>query len=212
MLFTFSDIDECDNNPCDGNASCSNNNGSYSCECDKGYSGDGYECTNYCEYSNCDVDQTCSTLPDNFQCLCKDKILVLVNETCTLPGSNVDIIGLTLNRVYIADYADNSSLAYKGLAAEIESEMLELLQSSNETSNSSIFGVRVTALRNGSVLADMTVAGGAPSLSVSSVQSAVNNGIANGNLSPLDATGSVTVEGIIFCYCFDDYIICLFTT
>ena len=35
-------------------------------------------------------------------------------------------------------------------------------------------------------------------LPVSSVQSAVNNGIANGNLSLLDATGSVTVEGTYF--------------
>ena len=100
-----------------------------------------------------------------------------------------------MNKVYIDDYSDSSSVAYKGLAAEIESEMLELLQNSNETSNSSIFGVRVTALRNGSVLADMTVAGGAPTLSVSSVQNAVNNGIADGNLSLLDATGSITVEG-----------------
>ena len=118
----------------------------------------------------------------------------------------MNIIGLTLNKVYIADYSDKSSMAFKEVAAIIESRINELLQSSFETSNSDIFGVRVTVLRSGSVLADITVASGASILPVSSVQSAVNNGISNGNLSLLDASGSVTVKGTLFCYCFDNFL------
>ncbi|KAL2229561.1 wall-associated receptor kinase 2-like [Sesamum indicum] len=35
------DIDECENNPCDKHATCTNTPGSYSCSCSNGYSGDG---------------------------------------------------------------------------------------------------------------------------------------------------------------------------
>ena len=42
-----SDIDECsaDSSPCDSNADCTNRNGSYSCTCKQGFSGDGIVCT-----------------------------------------------------------------------------------------------------------------------------------------------------------------------
>ena len=42
-----SDLDEClnDTDICDEHANCANTDGSYTCECDKGYSGDGYSCT-----------------------------------------------------------------------------------------------------------------------------------------------------------------------
>ena len=42
------DMGECSNstlNNCDLNANCTNTNGSYSCACLDGYSGDGYTCT-----------------------------------------------------------------------------------------------------------------------------------------------------------------------
>ena len=38
------DIDECSNSPCDGNAACTNNDGSYECTCNVGYTGDGHSC------------------------------------------------------------------------------------------------------------------------------------------------------------------------
>ena len=48
-LSTFcfsSDLDECvaDPSPCDENADCTNNNGSYSCTCKQGFTGSGEEC------------------------------------------------------------------------------------------------------------------------------------------------------------------------
>jgi hypothetical protein len=44
-VLCFSDIDECQSNPCDDNASCTNNNGSYTCSCTTGYEGNGTVCT-----------------------------------------------------------------------------------------------------------------------------------------------------------------------
>ena len=42
----FSDIDECatGDHTCDVNADCSNTNGSFTCSCISGYSGDGMTC------------------------------------------------------------------------------------------------------------------------------------------------------------------------
>ena len=40
------DINECvRNNPCDTNAQCTNTDGSYTCSCNAGYTGDGTICT-----------------------------------------------------------------------------------------------------------------------------------------------------------------------
>ena len=106
------------------------------------------------------------------------------------------ITGLTLNKTYISDYLNASSRAYKIFAVEIESALLSLLQNGNETSNSSIIGVKVTSLRNGSVLVDMVVGSRAANLSASAVKSGVNNGINNGDLASLGATGTIEVQGI----------------
>ena len=40
------DIDECstDSSPCDENAECTNSDGSYSCTCKQGFTGDGTTC------------------------------------------------------------------------------------------------------------------------------------------------------------------------
>ena len=43
---SFVDIDECTDNTdmCADNANCTNSAGSYSCDCNAGYSGDGFTC------------------------------------------------------------------------------------------------------------------------------------------------------------------------
>ena len=42
----FSDIDECSKNgsPCDNNANCFNNDGSFTCTCKDGFTGNGTAC------------------------------------------------------------------------------------------------------------------------------------------------------------------------
>lgn len=46
LFFTNVDINECEGNvsPCDVNAQCYNNQGSYYCECNVGYNGNGKVC------------------------------------------------------------------------------------------------------------------------------------------------------------------------
>ena len=46
QFFNISDIDECSsgNHKCDPNATCTNTEGSYQCQCNSGYTGNGYNC------------------------------------------------------------------------------------------------------------------------------------------------------------------------
>ena len=45
MFLIFLDIDECISNPCITNATCKDGINSYTCECKKGFTGDGTTCT-----------------------------------------------------------------------------------------------------------------------------------------------------------------------
>jgi hypothetical protein len=45
VSLSFTDIDECLSDPCHINANCSDNEGSYDCQCDVGYSGNGFNCS-----------------------------------------------------------------------------------------------------------------------------------------------------------------------
>ena len=48
--FFISDIDECLEEPCHAFADCENTNGSYTCTCRSGYSGDGLQCEGTCTF------------------------------------------------------------------------------------------------------------------------------------------------------------------
>ena len=43
--FYFLDIHECMSDPCHGNATCHDTEGSFECQCDVGYSGNGFNCS-----------------------------------------------------------------------------------------------------------------------------------------------------------------------
>ena len=43
--YHFLDTDECQADPCDVNANCTNSDGSYACTCNVGYEGNGTNCT-----------------------------------------------------------------------------------------------------------------------------------------------------------------------
>ena len=105
---------------------------------------------------------------------------------------------MTFNLTYNPDYADRNSLAFKTTADMIETEMLTVLQARPETSSSDINGVEVTAMRNGSVVADLIVSSGSPSFQAPDLQEAINNAITEGNFSTISAIGSVEVYGRFF--------------
>ena len=45
VLLVIADINDCHNVSCGENATCIDEVGNYSCECDSGFTGDGYNCT-----------------------------------------------------------------------------------------------------------------------------------------------------------------------
>ena len=44
-IHTIVDVDECASSPCDANAQCTDLPGTFTCECNVGYTGDGTTCT-----------------------------------------------------------------------------------------------------------------------------------------------------------------------
>jgi hypothetical protein len=66
------DVDECDDAPCDAHATCANTDGSFTCTCDAGYSGDGETCAvNECD-TDCGTNATCLEQDGAFACVCDD--------------------------------------------------------------------------------------------------------------------------------------------
>ena len=74
MICSCSDFDECTEDPCHDNATCSNITGSYTCACNDGYTGDGWNCNNFneCDNSPCDANATCSDTLGSYECDCND--------------------------------------------------------------------------------------------------------------------------------------------
>ncbi|XP_022100979.1 neurogenic locus notch homolog protein 1-like isoform X1 [Acanthaster planci] len=76
---SFSDINECQNedSACAPNSTCTNNNGSFLCECDAGFRGDGFtSCRdiNECEENPdmCHTLATCRNTEGSYQCECNN--------------------------------------------------------------------------------------------------------------------------------------------
>jgi hypothetical protein len=53
-VFSYKDIDECTSftHNCNSNATCNNTDGSFTCACNSGYTGDGINCTGMCWNTN----------------------------------------------------------------------------------------------------------------------------------------------------------------
>eukprot|EP00961_Rhodomonas_salina_P293329 3933656-Rhodomonas_salina.1 len=66
------DVDECEQAPCDENADCDNTPGDYKCTCNSGYSGDGITCTDVdeCKEDPCDENAECDNTPGAYTCTC----------------------------------------------------------------------------------------------------------------------------------------------
>ena len=96
-----SDIDECtvETDNCDANATCTNTAGSFTCECNSGYSGDGVSCSDIDECSvetdNCDSNATCSNTAGGFTCECNagysgDGVICSDIDECSNETDNCD--------------------------------------------------------------------------------------------------------------------------
>ena len=73
------DTNECESEPCDPNATCTDLHEDFKCECNEFYEGDGKTCTlipdvNECELGthNCSPDATCSDERIDYKCECVD--------------------------------------------------------------------------------------------------------------------------------------------
>lgn len=73
-----SDVNECEEgtHDCDANAQCTNTQGSYTCACNDGYSGDGKSCTDKDECAtgthNCNKNAACTNTAGSFACTCNE--------------------------------------------------------------------------------------------------------------------------------------------
>ena len=61
---------------CDANAACINNDGSYECECNVGFSGDGLTCDDINECldgtAQCQANSACQNTVGSYECGCLD--------------------------------------------------------------------------------------------------------------------------------------------
>ena len=67
----FLDINECAvNKTCHKDATCANTNGSYTCTCKQGYSGNGKQCenNNECKRNPCSSLANCTNTPGSYYC------------------------------------------------------------------------------------------------------------------------------------------------
>eukprot|EP00066_Takifugu_rubripes_P011903 XP_011601169.1 PREDICTED: mucin-4-like [Takifugu rubripes] len=76
--FDCHDVNECEQNSslphnCSAQALCHNTNGSYTCQCQDGYRGDGFVCEDVDECqlrTTCGVNMICSNTPGSYMCSC----------------------------------------------------------------------------------------------------------------------------------------------
>ncbi|XP_028414303.1 fibrillin-2-like [Dendronephthya gigantea] len=74
--YNCTDINECQTNPCNVKANCTDTGGSYNCTCNMGYEGNGYNCTDVNECTvgthNCHSEATCNDTTGSFTCTCNE--------------------------------------------------------------------------------------------------------------------------------------------
>ena len=119
-----SDIDECaggTDNCNDANGTCANTEGSFTCECNAGYAGDGVTCTDIDECAlstdNCDINGTCANTAGSFTCECNagyegDGVSCADIDECLGGTDDCDINGTCTNTV--GSFSCDCNAGYEG--------------------------------------------------------------------------------------------------
>ncbi|RDD39045.1 Fibulin-2 [Trichoplax sp. H2] len=150
---TCTDIKECSSNGhnCPVDAYCNNNNGSYSCLCNIGYSGDGFICEdiNECLISKeCNPNANCSNTISSYTCQCKQGFSLFSNAigsyTCTCNNGD-DGYGYTCEDVN--EYSEKIHIALI-LTDLITANCINVPGSFNRQSASDYFGDGLNCTKN----------------------------------------------------------------
>ena len=78
LTTTTIDADQCSlgTHTCHAQGTCSNTDDGFDCECNSGFLGNGFNCTDVNECMNgqndCDSNATCANIPGNFSCACNN--------------------------------------------------------------------------------------------------------------------------------------------
>ena len=135
---------------CDGNATCTDTIGSFTCACNSGYSGDGQNCTNVNECTegthNCHAQATCTDIVGSFTCACNagytgDGQNCTDNNECTLFTDTCDGNAICTNTEGSFTCACRSGWTGSGLECEEVED-----RSSRNAVLFSILGVMVTII------------------------------------------------------------------
>ncbi|GFO24162.1 fibrillin-1 [Plakobranchus ocellatus] len=159
------DVNECDvGNYCPGpNDTCINLDGSAECRCDSGFYRptvtDNCEDVNECldpDLNTCVHPRTCSNTEGSFTCVCKAGYLE-INNVCTV---NFDLFIVKVSLAYqesdlSSRIYDNSTAEFRALALEIQTSLYSY---GVTVIGQAILSVTVFGFRQGSVIADATVA------------------------------------------------------
>ena len=91
--------------PCDLNSECLNTVGSFSCNCNIGFEGDGFNCTNIdeCQLTPCHANADCIDTEGSFECSCNqgfsgDGFSCIDIDECFESTDNCDINAQCINR------------------------------------------------------------------------------------------------------------------
>jgi len=91
------DVPECDKNPCDENAGCTELYPGHSCKCNSGFQGNGVYCDDVdecaLELDNCNENAICTNTIGSFTCECKLGYTGDGVTNCTLDDPDVDVCG-----------------------------------------------------------------------------------------------------------------------
>lgn len=127
------DADECADGThnCDANATCTNTEGSFSCACDSGYSGDGTTCTDDDECTagtdSCDANATCVNVDGGFACGCDggysgNGFTCTDDDECTAGTDNCDANATCTNTAGGFDCACDSGYTGDGTTCADDDE------------------------------------------------------------------------------------------